>query len=309
MSRLSTKLSAWLAPRVQIGIAIQRDRVNAVAIARGAQPRVIGAATQSLTQPWFNGKPQPANIAELGAALKALVSQFDAAASIALSLPDPTGSYAIFEFEVLPKTREALNDLVRWRFAKELHHDEATIVCQSQRLGAVKTQQAVFAVALDRAWLTAALDAAAVAGLVVAKLDTGIGYRFNRFYSSLVAATPKDGGIFAIARDFWSVTLWDARGHIRFARARWRHDGDLDAIFTEAARLIRASRGLAAVQSLVLYIACAQTDDLAAAVSAMQARTGEECRPLNAEQGFSIAANVVSPDDASAIDAALNDEA
>ena len=268
--------SLWR-PSVGLGIHIDRERVSAAIARRGSAP-VTALPDIALATPWFVRSPSPAAITELSVALKQIAAT-SPHAEIYVSLPEPAASYAVFDFDALPASGAALEDLVRWRFGKDFHFDEAAIVCRCQWLGRARGRESVLGVALDRAWLGAVQQALDQAAVVAAAIDTGVRYCFNRFHSQLVAPA-SDGGLLAVEMDYWTIAFWDAQGAVRFVRSRWRTTQPLNDVVSEFAQALQAYRGVAATdRAMRLFF----TGDAAASgewAAAVTAETGERCEIL-----------------------------
>lgn len=261
----------WQSPQ-RLGIYVGKHALRA-ALAKGD-----GAATAlpviELQTPWFVGAPAPAAIAEMTAAC-ARVAALAPAAEIHIALPEPVATYAVFDFDAIPASDAALADLVRWRFGKDLHFDEAAIVCRCQRLGRARERESVLGVALDRAWLGALQQALDAAGLVAAIIDTGARYRFNRFYPQWVRAGA-EGGALAVEDDYWAILFWDAQGAIRFVRSRWRGGETRDDLVHEFARALQAYRGVGSERGLDLFFA-GDASACSEWTAAIARETGERC--------------------------------
>lgn len=276
--RIRESLSTlWQSPQ-RLGIYIGKNRVSA-AVARGAHALGPALPDIELKTPWFVGEPSPAAIAELTAACQRIAA-IAPSADVYVSLPDSSASYAVFAFDALPASDAALDDLVRWRFGKDLHFDEGRIVCRCQRSGQTRGHESVLGIALDRAWLAAVQQALDDAGVAAAVIDTGVRYRFNRFYAQLVRAAT-EGGVLAVDSDCWTIIFFDARGAIRFVRSRWRNAETQSDMVHEFARALQAYRGVATGRAFRLYFVgdAATGSEWATAVAH---ETGEACEALTA---------------------------
>ena len=276
VGRVLTSLSTlWQSPQ-RLGIYIGKDRVSA-AVAAGDKALAPALPDIELKTPWFVGAPSPTAIAELTAACQRIAAIVPAA-EVYVSLPDPSASYAVFAFDALPESDAALDDLVRWRFGKDLHFDEGSIVCRCQRLGQTRGHESVLGIALDRAWLAGVQQALDDAGVVAAVIDTGVRYRFNRFHSQFVTGAA-EGGALAVDSECWTILFWDMHGAIRFVRSRWRNAETLADVVHEFARALQAYRGVATARAFRLYFLgdVATGGEWAAAVTHA---TGEACAVL-----------------------------
>lgn len=267
----------WQSP-TRIGLHIDRERLSAVAMTVRS-PAAVSLPGAQFSTPWFVGAPSSRAIAEVSAACAQIVSLYPGAA-VQVSLPEPSATYAVFDFDAIPPSNAALEDLVRWRFGKDLHLNEAAIVCRCQRLGRTREHESVLAVALDSAWLAAVQQALDDAEMVATIIDTGVRYRFNRFYAQLVP-TAGEGGLLAIETDYWTIVIWDECGAVRYVRSRWRNGLAPSDIVHEFARALQAYRGVAHDRSLRLYFTgeTGASDEL---ISLIAVETGEQCEFLAA---------------------------
>lgn len=250
MSPLSSN-ARWrniFGPRAQVRLYVGRDKLIAAHIETDAAGNSTRRRLREhrFAMDLFTGAPSEKTAAAIIAAIAALWTDMAREyLPVQVVLPDAAASYAIFELDEIPKEADALRDLVRWRLAKELHHNESTIECRCQPLGRDGDKELVLSVAIDRAWINCILAACERAGLMVTAADLSLAYRFNDSYAQ-ITAHKGDGLLIALDIDSWSVTLWDREARVRFARSRWRKPGGNELAAESATIAAEVARNVSA---------------------------------------------------------------
>lgn len=170
----------------------------------------------------FEGPPTPAVRDALIAALRAWPWRFERATNIAL--PDWLGDFRLFAMDALPNDTAAQCDLVRWRFAKELHYDETQVVCAAQPMGAEGKSQLLAGVLYDKAWCELIQSAFAKSGVPVRALNLEGALRFNSWHDA-TAQTP--GAFVDLQAHSWSLIAWDGAHRLRVIRTKRRSGGGI----------------------------------------------------------------------------------
>lgn len=237
-----------LLPRTRAaGLMIGRREVSLAVIERGrAGTRVVDAASRALTAPLFGGSAGEAAASELSAALQALAgSVLDGYLPLHVSVPGPAVPVAVLGLEALPRKHAERVALARWHFAQN-GKIEQDLVCDCEPLGSHGERHLLLAFAMEAAWHRCLADALGRAGLAPSSLNADVCRQFNRFHDRLLE-TGEGGALVVVARDAWSLLLWDGAGRVRHCSSRWRGAAADEAlqVATEIERRI-----VAAVDSL-----------------------------------------------------------
>ncbi|MEM1267661.1 MAG: hypothetical protein AAGI50_16775, partial [Pseudomonadota bacterium] len=111
----------------------------------------------------------------------------------AVALPDPVALEDVLSFADVPETPRALDDLVRFRIAREHRSTPERVVCTVERLAATEEGTDL---------LVRVLSAARVTAIRSAARDTG--FRLHRL-ETLARYTPAEGMVIACTDSWWSV--------------------------------------------------------------------------------------------------------
>lgn len=160
---------------------------------------------------------------------------------IQVALPDPIVDQAVFYFDALPRKRDAAQNLVNWRYAREFQAGPADKVCTYQILDGEMGKVSVFCLAVDRGLVECIDQTFRAAGLVVHVMDAAACYQHNYFEGGY---EPEDGALLCFASDRWTVSIWDKERRLRYFRGFWT-DASADAAFHAARKIPRIFKGYA----------------------------------------------------------------
>jgi hypothetical protein len=243
-------------PRKIAGIYIGKRHLSAVLLAyKQGVWEEQAARVVALAEPLFDSLPTPAIEADLVKSLKAVAADFSTGfVPLRIALPDAVLRSSTLELDAMPKTEKLQQDLLRWRFSKDMQRPEEAIICAGQALGADNVKQLLFGQVLDRHWLACLNRAFAQAEIMPWTLNALAGYRHNCYYH---AFEQTGGALITIDPDSWGLQLWDGAKRLRYVRSRWREtDLDYDLMFEEIERSIRShSHSASGYQIERLYLA------------------------------------------------------
>ena len=133
-----------------------------------------------LAEPLFDTLPTPAIAADLVKSLKAVAEDLKAGfVPLRIALPDAVLKSSTLELDAMPKSEKLQQDLLRWRFSKDMQRPEEAIICAGQSLGADSDKQLLFGQVLDRHWLDCLNRAFAQADIMPWSLNAIAGQRIE----------------------------------------------------------------------------------------------------------------------------------
>jgi hypothetical protein len=243
-------------PRKIAGIYIGKRHLSAVLLAynKGVWEEKA-ARLVALAEPLFDTLPTAAIEADLVKSLKAVAADFNTGfVPLRIALPDAVLRSSTLELDAMPQTEKLQQDLLRWRFSKDMQRTEEAIICAGQVLGAENGKQLLFGQVLDRNWLDCLHRSFAQAGITPWTLNALASYRHNCYYH---AFEQTGGALITVDPDSWGFQLWDGAKRLRYVRSRWREtDLDYDLMFEEIERSIRShSHSASGYQIERLYLA------------------------------------------------------
>jgi hypothetical protein len=192
-----------------------------------------------LAEPLFENIPTPAIEADLVKSLEAVAADFKSGlVPLRIALPDAVLKTSTLELDAIPQTEKLQQDLLRWRFSKDMQRAEDTIVCAGQALGADNGKQLLLGQVLDRNWFDCMQRSFEQAAIIPWTLNAVASYRHNCYYD----AYDKTGGaLITIDPDSWGFQLWDGAKRLRYVRSRWRETVlDYEQLYEEIERSIRS---------------------------------------------------------------------
>ncbi len=218
------------------------------------------ARVVELAEPLFERDLTPSVEAEFVQALRTVAADvIPDFVPLRVVLPDAAVRCATLELDAIPSTEKVRQELLRWRFSKDMQRPEDSIACVGQRVGSDLDKQLFFAQALDRNWLNCLRRAFKQAEMMPWTLNSAATYRHNAHYD----AFDKTGGaLITVDPDSWGFQLWDSAKRLRYVRSRWRETNvDFELIAEEVERGIRAhSHVTDGYQIERLYIAGVQEE-------------------------------------------------
>ncbi|MGE5758682.1 MAG: hypothetical protein ACM3W8_07425 [Sideroxydans sp.] len=209
----------------------------------------------TLTERLFERDSTASIESELTQALQAVTADFAADfVPLRVALPDAAVRCATFALDAIPATETMRQELLRWRFSREMQRPEDSIVCVGQPAGSDLGKHLFFAQALDRNWLDCLRRSFERAGTAPWTLNSAASYRHNLHHDSLDRT---GGALITVDPDSWGFQLWDSAKRLRYVRSRWRDSNmDYDLMSEEIERGIRAhSHSADGYQIERLYIA------------------------------------------------------
>lgn len=231
--------------RKAAGLYLGRTGMCAVVMARGKSGwEELSARTAVLAGPLFEGDPTPAIASGLAQALRAVGTDFIGGfVPLRVMLPDSAVRYATFELDAIPPREKVRQELLRWRFSRDMQRIEDSIACVGQPIGAHRGKRLLFSQAMDRNWVDCLRGAFKEAGLTPWVLNAAAAYRHNLHYESFA---PTGGVLVTIDPDSWGFQLWDAEKRLRYVRSRWRVPAmDYELIADEVEHGVRAHSQIA----------------------------------------------------------------
>lgn len=158
---------------------------------------------------------------------------------IQVALPDPIIDQAVFYFDALPRKRQAAQNLVNWRYAREFQASLADKACTYQILDREAGKVSVFCLAVDRRLVECIDQTFRAAGLVIHVMDATACYQHNYLEGDY---EPEDGALVCFASDRWTVSIWDKERRLRYFRSFWI-DAAADAASLAARKIPRILKG------------------------------------------------------------------
>ena len=219
-------LRSWInTASARTGVVFDIGGFTAVEVLQRRGKAHVGRQYVAQVPGLFDGPPTPAVRDALVAGLRAWPWRFERATNIAL--PDWLGDFRLFAMDALPNDPVAQNDLVRWRFAKELQHDETQVICAAQPMGAEGKTQLLAGVLYDKAWCELIQSAFAKFGVPVRALNLEGALRFNSWHDATAQAA---GAFVDVQAHGWSLIAWDGARRLRVIRAKRRGAGVADVL-------------------------------------------------------------------------------
>ena len=219
-------LRSWIsAAPARTGVVFDAGKLTAVELVYRRGKAQVGRRFGAPVPGLFEGEPTDAARDALMAALRSWRWRFERAAHVAL--PDWLGDFRLFALDTVPNEPTAQCDLVRWRFAKELHYDEARIVCTAQPMGEEGASKFLAGVLFDKAWCELIQTAFARSGVPVRTLNLEGALRFNAWHD---VVTQSPGAYIDVRDGSWSLVAWDGRRRLRVVRAKRRVIGTADVV-------------------------------------------------------------------------------
>ncbi|MEM9427879.1 MAG: hypothetical protein AAGA32_00070 [Pseudomonadota bacterium] len=201
--------------RRSVGIYFGHRRAHAVL--RGRRGALRSASARLPEAIWQeDGTDLRSTFAALARGLGAEALRADVRTAVAL--PDPVALEDVLSFADVPETPRALDDLVRFRIAREHRSAPERVVCTVERLETSETGTDLLVRVLSAARVAAIQSAAREAGFRLHRLET------------LARYAPAEGMVIACPDGWWSV-----RTHVGGAM---RTFSDWGADESEAARRI-----------------------------------------------------------------------
>ncbi len=199
----------------------------------------LSVRAAALAEPLFESEPSPAVASGLAHALRDVSADFIRGfVPLRVMLPDPAIRYATFELDAIPPTEKVRQELLRWRFSRDMQRSEDSIACVGQPIGSHLGKHLLFSQALDKNWVDCLRGAFKEASLMPWTLNSTAVYRHNLHYKSFDTA---GGVLVTVDPDSWGFQLWDADKRLRYVRSRWRDSAmDYELIAGEIERGVRA---------------------------------------------------------------------
>lgn len=242
MLPLLTKLIPQTAVSLDcLSLAFGRGQLQSVLTRRTDKGTELRRIQQHpLASSLFTTKPGSSARTEITTALIAASKTLDDPfTTIHICLPDPVIVMQVFMLDSIPHDQAAQRELALWRFSRDQHLPKDEIDCSCQVLGEDDGKQLLLGLAIEKSWLSIIKTAINDAGLLPAVIDAAACYRFNYFHDVLTK-TKKHGALLTLEPDYWSLSIWDDRGRLRFNRARWR-EPETDKLVSDLAAEIERS--------------------------------------------------------------------
>ncbi len=283
----------WPTAAQSLGIALERDSIAAVLIARTVEgPTLRWAKYHTLRVApagvALKGPAQAELVEVLRQMLGGLTKQF---IPLHVALPDSEVAAQVYELEEYPKTPRDQGALVLHRIAKEFGVPLEGTHGAWQHLGAMNGKQLLLCLGIAQATLDAVGTVFRELGLPPASVQFAGAYQFNRFHDRLETGGGH-GAMVIVYHHEWSLMIFDEERRLRFLRTRQRgrdnDDSEFNSIAGETERTIRAYISAQKGQRVARVFAIAVDGALERIKKALDGRMREGVIVLDVLHGLSV---------------------